>query len=139
MLDVVDWSAVAALISALIAIGALTFAVVSFRSQQKWAVRPYFWVRSDYFTNQKAVVLCNDGVGPAVIEHAEFSKNGRSEKRIVDLLDLGYHFSWDMFTGLPRGRVIPAQGEVVLLKLSLSRLVAQGIDRVGRVGDLEST
>jgi hypothetical protein len=129
-----DWSIVSSISSAVIALAALIFSVQSFRRQQQWSeknaranVRPFFWLKLQNYTDLKSIILCNEGVGPAIITAAEFTKDGRSTSRLVDLMDLEIPL-WETFTGISRRRVVPPHGEVVLLRQSLGHLIDQGID-----------
>jgi hypothetical protein len=129
-----DWSAVSGIASAVIALAALTFSVQSFKAQQRWSeknaranVRPFFWTKLQTYQDLKSIILRNDGVGPAVVTTATFTKNGRSTNRLVELFDVPIPV-WEMFTAVSPGRVVPPQGEIVLVKQSLNHLLGQGID-----------
>jgi len=129
-----DWSVVSGVASTVIALAALIFSLQSFRKQQQWIdrnaranVRPFFWLKLQGYAELKSVILRNDGVGPAVITKAEFKKNGRSAIRLIDLIDLDIPL-WEHYTTLSRRRVVPPQGEVVLLRQSLNHLVDHGVD-----------
>ena len=130
----VDWSAIGTMSSTIVAVAALFFSVLAFRSQQRWAernawanVRPFFWTKLQTYEDLKSIILRNDGVGPAVITRATFSRGEKSTSRIVDLFDLDIPY-WETFTSVSPGRVVPPEGEVVLLKQSLQHLRGQGID-----------
>jgi hypothetical protein len=58
------------------------------------------------YTDLNSVILRNDGVGPAVITAATFTKNGRSTNRLVELIDVDIPL-WQTFTGISRRRVVP--------------------------------
>jgi hypothetical protein len=131
----VDWGAVAAVASAVVAVAALVFSVLSFRSQQRWAernaraaVKPFLWTKPQTYIDLKSIVLRNDGVGPAKITRATFTKGEKASSRVVDLFDLHIPYL-ETFTGVSAGRVIPPQGEIMLLKQSLGHLEGQGIKR----------
>jgi hypothetical protein len=94
---------VAAIASALIALMALLFSVVSFNRQQtraaaqqetaevlaKASVKPLLWIHPQRYLDRKALFLRNYGLGPAIIRSAEFTKEGRpSTHRIVELFDI---------------------------------------------------
>jgi hypothetical protein len=115
-------------------LAALIFSLRSFRAQQKWSeasahasVKPFFWLKLQGYTDLKSVILIHDGAGPAVIASATFTTNGRSTDRLVDLIDVDIPL-WETFTGVSRQRVVPPQGEIVLLRQSLEHLVGQDID-----------
>lgn len=138
-----DWSATAALASVIIAAAALTFSILSFRAQQQWAdknaqanVRPFFWTKVLTYADHKAVILRNDGVGPAVITSLTFTRSGRSEARVVDLLNVSPPKYWETFTAARSGRVVPPQGEIVLLRQTRDHLLGQGITDTAAALDL---
>lgn len=129
--------------SAVIALAALAFSIVSFHRQQERAerhtrasVRPLLWIQSQVYVDLKLVRLINHGLGPAIVKRAEFRKGDRSTTRIVELFDLKIvrpdqseqRPLWETFVNFPERRAIPAQSAVVLVKQSLRHLVSQGID-----------
>jgi hypothetical protein len=79
---------VAAIASALIALMALLFSVVSFNRQQtraapqqetaevlaKASVKPLLWIHPQRYLDRKALFLRNYGLGPAIIRSAEVGK-----------------------------------------------------------------
>jgi hypothetical protein len=111
-----------------IALAALGFSILSFPAQQPRAerdaratVKPLLWIQSQVYVDLKTVRLMNDGIGPAIVRRAVFAKGNKSN-RLVDLFDLP--FVWESFLPVRSGRVIPAQSEIVLVKESLSHLLA---------------
>jgi hypothetical protein len=121
--------------SIFIAIIALGFSIYSFNKQQdraeehaKATVKPLLSIKSQNYLDLKSIRLINYGVGPAIIRHIEFKhpSDGRTTNKIVELFDL--NIVWESFVDIPKDRVIPAEGEVVLIKQSLEHLVKQGID-----------
>jgi hypothetical protein len=129
-----DANAWTALASAAIALVALGFSFFTFRRQESRAerlargnVRPYLDVGSRYFVDLKTISIANQGVGPAIIRRAIFTKCGTSTHRIVELFDLPGDFLWEFFAALQPGRAIRAQEEFVLVKQSLGHLESQGI------------
>lgn len=126
-----DWGAVSGVSSAVIALSALGFSIVSFNAQQKRAerdaraaVKPLLWVQSQVYEDLKSVRLANHGVGPAIIKLAIFEKGDKRSNRLVDLFDLS--ITWETFIPLLAGRAIPAQSELLLVRESLTHLVNQG-------------
>jgi hypothetical protein len=144
-MDAQMWTALA---SAVIALAALAFSVISFQRQQDQAkrqqdraeeltmasVKPFLSIRSQTYEDLKSIRLTNNGLGPAIIRSAQFEKPGRPPtNRIVDLFD---HLreaeprwrAWERFVNLPPNRAIPAQGEVLLIQQSLEHLRKQGVE-----------
>ena len=128
----VDWSAVSGLSSAVIALVALVFSMVTFQRQQerserelRASVKPRLWIQSQIYENNKAILLMNHGIGPAIIRTAVFNKGNKSTDSIVKLFDLG-RLRWETFVGIKKGRAIPAQKEMTLVRLSLPHLMKQG-------------
>jgi hypothetical protein len=140
------WATVAAIASALIALLALVFSVVSFERQQARAavqqrasIKPLLWIHPERYVNRKALFLRNYGLGPAIICRAEFSKDGHTAThRIVELFDLPRPILWETFDSVERGRALPAQGEITLVLQTLQHLVRQGIDESEGLGLLET-
>jgi hypothetical protein len=139
----VDWAAAGAVVSAIIAIAALAFSFVVFRAQQRWAeknawanVRPFFWTRIQTYVDLKSIILRNDGMGPAVITSAIFTKGGKSTSRLVELFNLDIPY-WETYAPISPGRVVPSQGEIVLIKQSLDHLRGQKIERTKGLAILE--
>lgn len=139
-----DWAAVGAVVSAAVAVAALVLSVLVFRSQQRWAernawanVRPFFWMKLQTYVDLKSIILRNDGVGPAVITGATFTKDNKSTSRIVDLFDLDIPY-WETFTTISPGRVVPPRSEIVLVRQSLDHLEGQEIDHTKGLAILKS-
>jgi hypothetical protein len=138
-----NWATVAAMASALIALSALLFSVVSFRRQQARAeelarasVKPLLWIHPQRYVDRKALFLRNYGLGPAIIRDAKFMRDSQlSTNRIVDLFNLRHpdeparSIVWETFASVQPGRAIPAQGEITLIRQSLGHLLAQNIER----------
>lgn len=142
-----NWEAVSAVASAIIALAALIFSVASFQRQQNRAteqqaaaqalavagVKPLLWVHGQSFINLKTILLRNYGLGPAILRRVEFSKEGHPvTNRVVDLFDLSIpgqrsRIIWETFDAIRENRAIPAQGEIKLLWQSLDHLTDQGI------------
>jgi hypothetical protein len=81
--------------SAIIALAALMFSIVSFKHQQDRAdsyarasVKPLLSIKSQTYVDLKSIRIVNYGVGPAVIRKAEFRRGseGVPTNKIVDLL-----------------------------------------------------
>jgi len=144
----------AALASVVVAVAALAFSIISFQRQQARAekqqaraekltvdsVKPLLWIQSEEYVDLKSIRLRNYGMGPAIIKSARFEKDGQHPtERIVELfmrlnterLPAG-RIRWATFAALPTKRVIPAQGEVPLLRLTFESLENQGVE--GRDG-----
>jgi len=136
------WPTIAAVASALIALAALVFSVISFQNQQARAaaqqrasIKPLLWIHPQRYRDRKALLLRNYGLGPAIIRRAGFMREGHAAtNRIVELFDLrtpggpSRSIVWETFDTVERGRAIPAQGEIVLIRQSLEHLVGQGIE-----------
>lgn len=91
------WDVIASVSSALIALAALLFSILSFKRQQdradtyeKAAIKPLLSIKSQNFSNLKSIRLVNYGVGPAIIKKAEFrrSHDSKPTNKIVDLFNL---------------------------------------------------
>jgi hypothetical protein len=129
--------------SAIIALAALFFSIVSFQFQQRRAdrlakgnVKPKLWIISQGYGDLKSIQLWNHGVGPAIIKSAQFEKAGERTDSIVKLFKAvnsddhtqARPVKWVKFVGLKSGRAIPAQGYITLVEQSLKYLRDQGID-----------
>jgi hypothetical protein len=145
-----NWEAVSAVASTLIALAALVFSVVSFQRQQNRAaeqqadaqalavasVKPLLWVHGQSFIDLKTILLRNYGLGPAVLRRVEFSKEGHPvTNRVADLFDLRIpgeqsKIFWETFDAIRQNRAIPAQGEIRLLWQSLGHLMGQGVEEL---------
>lgn len=70
----------------------------------------------------------NYGVGPAVIRKAEFRRgpDGIPTNKIIDLFNL--NIVWESYVNVPSNRAIPAEGEILLIQVSLAQLRGQGHD-----------
>ena len=138
-----DWAAIGSVASVVVAVAALAFSVLVFRSQQRWAernawanVRPFFWMRLETYVDLKSIILRNDGMGPAVISNAIFTKDSKSTSHIVELFNLNIPY-WETFVNISPGRVVPPQGEIVLVRQSLQHLQDQGIEDTKGLAILE--
>jgi hypothetical protein len=149
------WVSFGAVGSMVVAVVALVFSIHESRAHRRWAdqneqeqrrwadqnardnVKPFFWTKLQTYVDLKSISLRNDGVGPAIITNATFTKNGRSTSRLVELFDLDIPF-WETYIGISPGRVVPPQGEIVLLRQSLQHLEGQGIDRAKGLAILKS-
>jgi hypothetical protein len=120
-----DWIA-----SALIALVALGFSVFTFYKQQGRAerlargnVKPILFIDRQRYPHLKSIILMNRGVGPAIIVAAQFTRNSRSTKKLVELFDRDI---WERFrVDLPVGYAIPPLGDVILAKASIEHLVKE--------------
>jgi hypothetical protein len=131
-----NWAAVGAIASTVIAVVAIGFSVLEFRSQRHATVKPFFWTKLLSYDDEKAIILRNDGEGPAVIKKATFTKEKNETNRMIDLFaDIGIPI-WEQFETVVRGEVVPPQGEMVLLKETLEHLQGQ-TDSKGRIIDKE--
>jgi len=119
--------------SLIVAFAALIFSITSFNRQQDRAevharasVKPLLSVRSQTYTDLKSIRLFNYGVGPAIIKKAEFRRGpeGPPTNSIVKLFALD--IVWESFVNVVPNRAIPVEGEIVLIKQSLSHLQSQG-------------
>ncbi len=91
-------------------------------------VRPLVTIYSQAYTDLKSVKLVNRGIGTAVINAIEFSKNGRSTRNLVELFEIDREFSWQDFRRYPEGLVYLPPGETVdLVKISETHLINQNI------------
>lgn len=123
--------------SLIVALAALTFSIFSFKRQQDRAevharasVKPLLSIKSQTYTDLKSIRLFNYGVGPAIIIKAEFrrGREGPPTNNIVKLFSLD--IVWESFVNVVSNRAIPAEGEIVLIKQSLSHLQSsQGYTR----------
>jgi hypothetical protein len=137
---------VAGIASAVIALLALIFSVVSFARQQARAavqqrasIKPLLWIHPQRYVNRKALFLRNYGLGPAIIRRAEFMRDGRAAtNRIVELFELPRSFMWETFDSIEPRRAIPAQGEITLVLQSLEHLMRQGIEEADGLRLLET-
>jgi hypothetical protein len=132
-----DWTAVAAITSAVIALIALGFSVVSFQRQTKAAnevahanVKPLLYIHRLRYKDHKALILRNHGLGPATIVEAAFSRTAeKTTHNIVKLFDLRHpdrpqaRIVWQTFDSVEPHRVIPRGGEIVLVRQSASHLM----------------
>jgi len=130
-----NWEVLASISSSIIAFAALIFSVASFRRQQARAdlfarasVKPLLSIKSQKYIDLKSIRIVNYGVGPAVIRKAEFrrSREGEPTNKIVELFNLD--ITWESFINVPPNRAIPGQGEILLVKESLTHLLGQGYD-----------
>lgn len=119
--------------STIVAFAALIFSIRSFNHQQNRAevyarasVKPLLSIRSQAYTDLKSILLINYGIGPAIIKKAEFRRGpeGQPTNKIVELFDL--KIVWESFVNVVPNRAIPSEGEIVLIKQSLSHLQSQG-------------
>lgn len=129
-----NWEAVTGISSVIVALAALVFSFLSFRSQQERAdkyarasVKPLLSIKTQGFVDLKSIQVRNSGLGPAIVKKAEFRRASNDEPttKVVELFKLNVR-SWEFFVNLPPGRVIPAGDEMVLIKQSLGHLMAQG-------------
>ena len=120
--------------SLIVAFGALLFSIVSFNRQQKRAeahakasVKPILSIRSQSYIDLKSIRLINNGIGPAIVKKAEFRRNPEDDPKtsIVELFNLP--IIWETFVNMTPNRAISAEGEVVLIKISLRHLKSQDI------------
>ncbi len=130
------WGTIAAVASAVTAVAALVFSVVSFQRQQvraalqqRQSVKPLLWIHPHQYLDRKALFLRNYGLGPAIIRRAEFTRDGHVvTNRIVELFDLRAHGApivWETFDTVAPGRAIPADGQIILIRQSLEHLMGQ--------------
>ena len=132
-----------ALASAIIALAALVFSIVSFNRQQIRAdrqqaraeklavdsVKPLLWIQSQVYIDIKSIRLRNHGLGPAVIKSARFEKEGyQPTDSIVKLFSGLSNFAWVTFVNLPKGRVVAAQSDITLVKQTLEHLRGQRVE-----------
>lgn len=127
----INWEAIAAISSAVIALAALIFSVRSFQSQESRAkrhaaaaARPILGIKTQRFMNRKAIILRNNGIGPAIIQRAEFSKSGVATDNIVELLNVD--IVWEDFVNVPRRVALPPQAETTLVLATERHLLTQG-------------
>jgi hypothetical protein len=121
--------------AAIVALAALVFSVFSFSRQQRRAdiharasVKPLLSIRSQNYDDRKSIRIVNSGVGPAIIKKVEFRRgpHGPPTNKLVDLFSLP--IVWETFVNVPANRVIPAEGEILLIKQTLDHLRGQGND-----------
>ena len=132
-----DWNTVAAISSAIIALIALGYSVFTFKSQQDRAeehakanLRPILTILTQEYTNQKAIILRNVGIGPAVITNATFSKDGKATNNVVDLFEELPIPYWETYLNLPPGTVVPAQEDAILLLQTSEHLMDAHLQEV---------
>lgn len=133
-----DWSSIAAVSSAVIALAALGYSVFMFNSQQNRAeehaqanLRPILTIRTQAYANRKAIILRNVGVGPAVITSATFSKEGKPTNNVVELFEELPIPYWETYINLPDGTVLPAQEDSILVLQTSRHLMdadVQGVE-----------
>jgi len=136
------WDTVAIIATVAVALAALLFSFFTFKSQLKQServaranIKPLLSMKSLNYSDLKSICINNYGIGPAVVTKAEFCRErSESTDRIVDLFDLPVK-NWDTFTNLPPKRAIPEKAEVILVKLSLKRLLSDGVEE-GKAFDL---
>ncbi|MBP6986625.1 MAG: hypothetical protein KBB83_08605 [Alphaproteobacteria bacterium] len=140
-----DLGSVSDLASLVVAMSALFFSVASFRAQQRRAeihsraaVRPILSIKSQRYIDLKSIQLLNNGIGPAIIRKAEFwrDESDKLSNQLVSLFSLD--IVWESFVNIPKGRAIPAQDKVVLVKESLTHLQGQGYSQEQGLGILEN-
>jgi len=128
--SVSDWA------SLIVAMSAMIFSAASFRAQQRRAeiharaaVRPILSMKSQRYIDLKSIQLLNNGIGPAIIRKAEFWRDAsdKPSNQLVSLFSL--NIVWESFVNIPKGRAIPAQDKVVLVKESLAHLQGQGFSQ----------
>jgi hypothetical protein len=99
---------IASVSSAIIALVALIFSMVTLKRQQDRAdtyarasVRPLLSIKSQNYLDLKSIRIVNYGVGPAVIRKAEFRRGsvGVPTNKIVDLFNL--NIIWESFVNVP--------------------------------------
>lgn len=126
---------IASLGSTVIALVALIFSIVTFKRQQdradahaRTSVKPLLSIKSQTYVDLKSIRILNYGVGPAVIRKAEFRRGpeGVPTNEIVRLFNQG--IVWESFVNVLPNRAIPAEGEILLIKGSLTHLLGQGHD-----------
>jgi len=131
--------------SLIVAAAALTFSIVSFRRQQARAelqarasVKPLLSIRSQNYANLKSIRIVNSGVGPAIIRKAEFRRgaDGVATDTIKDLFNLNVP-SWEYSVQVVPHRVIPANDEMLLIKLSLDYLDPEHVETEKALGLLD--
>jgi hypothetical protein len=145
-------SNISAVASTLIALAALIFAVLSFRSQQARAdkqqsqaekfdvssVRPILRINAQNYVDLKSLQLCNHGLGPAILQNARFDKDGAcSTSNVVELFRHLFEAAapsrdqllWETFQNVWPGLVLPAQARIALIKESVEHLTGQGMSR----------
>jgi hypothetical protein len=133
-----------ALASAIIALAALAFSIVSFNRQQVRAdrqqaraeklamdsVKPLLWIQSQVYADLKSIRLRNHGLGPAVIKSARFEKEGHEPTNsIVKLFSQLSNVAWVTYVNLPKGRVVATQSDISLVKQTLEHLRGQGVEQ----------
>ena len=128
-MEEINWNSVAAISSSAAAIAALIFSIVSFKSQQKRAekfasanIRPLLILRSQTYSHTKSILLINQGLGPAIITKAEFSKGAKKTDSIVELFDLPIG-TWESYINVPIGTVIRPQDQRVLVLQTKQHLI----------------
>lgn len=119
--------------SLVVAFSALIFSIVSFNRQQdrvevhaRASVKPLLSIKSQTYKDLKSIQLFNYGLGPAIIKKAEFRRGteGPPTNKIVELFALD--IVWESFVNVVPDRAVPADGEIILIKQSLSHLQSQG-------------
>lgn len=103
------------------------------------SIRPLVSVYSQVYKKKKSLILCNRGLGPAIVTLGEFSKNGRTTNNVKDLFEFDVDIPWDSWRKLTKGTFSVAPGqEIVLLKLSEATLKSREFSESQAVELLES-
>ena len=138
----VEWSTIAAISSAVIALVALVYSVISFNKQQRRAeqhaqanMRPILKIRTQKYVNRKAIILRNVGIGPAIITNATFSKECKSTNKIVDLFEQLPIPFWEKFINLPDGTVLPAHEDSILVLQTSGHLTDANVQETSITND----
>lgn len=129
-----NWDKLANISTATTALAALIFSASSFKIQQDQAeriaianVKPLLQIHGERYTNLKSIQISNYGSGSAVISSASFCRPKKEcTNNIVELFDLPV--IWDDYYNMPVKMVIPPQGNLVLVKLSLKNLKNNNIE-----------
>ena len=92
-------------------------------------IKPLLSVINNSATNSRKVTLHNDGLGPAVIRKATFTKGNRSGNSIPSILEIATGFKWDSYGAFfERGINLRPEDHVDLVVLSADGLKAQGFN-----------
>jgi hypothetical protein len=128
-----------------IALCALFYSIYSFRNQQsreeklnRAMVKPLLDIKSLVYENNKAIILINKGLGPAIIRKANFCRDGEiPTNEIVTFFDIG-DIEWDTFTAIVDKKAISPGDEVVMVQLSEKNLIDQGYSQNEALNILKS-
>jgi hypothetical protein len=140
--------AFASVLAVILSIIAILFTVFTesritkrFRLEQATLVanyKPILGVVTSTYSNMKQVKLVNFGGGTAIVSRIQFCKGERYENNLAKLFSFGKHFHWDYFSYFAQEKeYVKSCEELILVKLTVSSLCAQGFDEADALHILE--